>query len=147
MHFTTLALATLASGAMAADKDYLMWCRDGGSDARVCLAKSLSQSCFDCLHPLEMACPGAFGEPEFDNCLGHIPSDSWSKIKACMNNAATGCAEKRFDILHAFEVGVRDEVKIQNKQYVCNKDNQKGDADITMLSEVAFYDCDHYDGP
>lgn len=142
MHFPAAVLATLiAAGSVSASdpSDSLLWCHD--NEQRTCLATHMDMACYNCLHAVEASCPGDFIEKGFIDCMCHIPSDNWSRIKQCLDDPATNCAKDRFDILHSWEVGCFQE-RENNRYHVCNKENRKGDPDLEQLAALQFFDCD-----
>ncbi|KAJ6786712.1 hypothetical protein PWT90_08284 [Aphanocladium album] len=146
MHFPAAVLATLiAAGAVSASdpSDELMWCQN--NEQRLCLQPTLDAACYTCLHAVEASCPGDFGDPAFVDAMCHIPSDNWSRVKACLDDPATNCAKDRFGILHVYET-VCYAKRESNRYYVCDKKNQENDPDLTQLAQLQFFDCDHNPG-
>lgn len=146
MHFPGAVLATLIAAAAASQpgtppgsKDFELWCQHNEVN---CLQTHLDQKCYDCLHPIEMGCRDDDHLSDyFHSCMCHIPSDTWSHVKQCIDDPATNCAKDRFGILHVWEVACSEE-REENRGYVCDKKNQEGDLDLQQLSEVVFFDCD-----
>lgn len=123
MH-TSIAIvsALLPLGTLAYEPNYLAWCTEAG-EAPSCLDR-VSKSCYDCIHPLETACPGDWDSAEFKGSFCPIPSNTWAGLKKCFGTGGACHESDETPVLNTLKTLC---FGTKQKNYVCKPENQATD--------------------